>query len=101
MSAALAAPPQIPQQRHSSVATTKLTPHQALGRLVLQQAIEQMLPSSASSVYGQGFAGSVWRSMLAEQMAGAIAPSVFRNWRSAASDQGASAPENKNAGVRS
>ena len=66
----------------------KLDAYQALGRLVLQQAIEQMLPASSSSVYGEGFAGSVWRSMLAEHMAAALAPSVFRKWPGPAAHRG-------------
>jgi hypothetical protein len=37
--------------------------------LILQNMIEAMLPQDASSVYGSGTAGSVWKSMLAEKVA--------------------------------
>jgi peptidoglycan hydrolase FlgJ len=36
---------------------------------VLKTMFEEMLPQKASAVYGAGFAGSVWKSMLAQSMA--------------------------------
>jgi Rod binding domain-containing protein len=42
----------------------------------LQSAVEEMLPKEAESVYGSGFAGDVWKSMLAEQIAAEIAKST-------------------------
>lgn len=35
--------------------------------------IEQMMPESTGNTYGEGMAGGVWRSMLAEQIAGEVA----------------------------
>jgi hypothetical protein len=42
---------------------------------VLQVFIESMLPQDASDVFGKGTAGTVWRSMLAEQIGNEIAKS--------------------------
>jgi hypothetical protein len=41
--------------------------------LVLTSMVEEMLPKDAENVYGSGVAGSVWRSMLAEKIAHAMA----------------------------
>lgn len=41
--------------------------------MVMQSFIESMLPSEAGSVYGEGLAGDMWKSMMAEQMADALA----------------------------
>lgn len=41
--------------------------------LVLTSMVEEMLPKDAENVYGAGVAGSVWRSMLAEKIAHAMA----------------------------
>lgn len=41
--------------------------------MVLQNFIETMLPSDADQVYGGGLAGDIWRSLMAEQMAGVMA----------------------------
>jgi Rod binding domain-containing protein len=41
--------------------------------MVLRQVLEDMLPKDASSVFGEGTAGNVWRSMLAENLANAMA----------------------------
>ncbi len=40
---------------------------------VLQTFVESILPKEASSVFGKGTSGSIWRSMLAEQIAGQVA----------------------------
>ena len=53
-------------------------PYQRLGSLVLQKAIEQMMPAPSAATFGTGTAGSFWRSALAEQMTKAIAASVFK-----------------------
>ena len=37
---------------------------------VLKSLFELMLPAKATSVFGSGFAGEVWRSMLADSLAG-------------------------------
>jgi flagellar protein FlgJ len=46
-----------------------------LEAFVLQTFIQNMLPKDASSVYGKGTAGDVWKSMLAEKMGGEVAKS--------------------------
>jgi flagellar protein FlgJ len=40
-----------------------------LETLLLQQMLESMLPKENGAAFGQGTAGAVWRSMMAEQMA--------------------------------
>jgi Rod binding domain-containing protein len=42
---------------------------------VLQSFIQSMLPKHADSVFGRGTAGSVWKSMMAEMLAGELAQS--------------------------
>ena len=41
--------------------------------MVLQTFIQTMLPKDTESVYGEGFAGEMWQSMLAEQLGTAMA----------------------------
>jgi Rod binding domain-containing protein len=41
--------------------------------MVLQTFIQNMLPKEGSAVYGEGMAGDMWKSMLAEKLAGAVA----------------------------
>ncbi|WP_378948931.1 rod-binding protein [Mesorhizobium sp. ANAO-SY3R2] len=41
--------------------------------MVLQTFIENMLPKNTESVYGKGMAGDMWKSMMAEHLAGATA----------------------------
>jgi hypothetical protein len=40
---------------------------------ILQTFVESMLPKEAENTYGQGSAGSVWKSMLAEQVGAQVA----------------------------
>jgi hypothetical protein len=40
---------------------------------VLQMFVESMLPKDASDIFGKGTAGTVWRSMLAEQISNEMA----------------------------
>lgn len=40
--------------------------------MVLQTFIQNMLPKEGSAVYGEGMAGDMWKSMLAEKLAGAV-----------------------------
>ncbi|MBX2806942.1 MAG: rod-binding protein [Hyphomicrobiales bacterium] len=42
---------------------------------ILQTFIQELMPEDAESVYGQGFAGEVWKSMMAEKIAGVVADS--------------------------
>ncbi|MGE3066407.1 MAG: rod-binding protein [Hyphomicrobiaceae bacterium] len=39
---------------------------------VLQSFIQDMLPKNAENVFGKGTAGEIWKSMLAEKLAGQI-----------------------------
>lgn len=41
--------------------------------MVLQTFIQNMLPKDGASVYGKGMAGEMWKSMLAEKVAGVVA----------------------------
>ncbi|KQU64798.1 flagellar biosynthesis protein FlgJ [Aminobacter sp. DSM 101952] len=41
--------------------------------MVLQTFIENMLPKNTDSVYGKGMAGDMWKSMMAEHLAGQTA----------------------------
>lgn len=42
---------------------------------ILQSFIETMLPKNADNVYGKGNAGSIWKSMMAEQIGAQVAKS--------------------------
>lgn len=48
-------------------------PFQRFEAMVLQNFIDTMLPSNADSAYGGGMAGDMWRGLLAEKLAGAMA----------------------------
>lgn len=41
--------------------------------VVLQTFVQAMLPEDAKAVYGEGFAGDMWKSMMATQLADALA----------------------------
>ena len=41
--------------------------------MVLQTFIQNMLPKEGAAVYGKGMAGEMWKSMLAEKVAGVVA----------------------------
>jgi flagellar protein FlgJ len=41
--------------------------------MVLQTFIQSMLPQDTATVYGEGMAGEMWQSMLAEQIANSVA----------------------------
>jgi Rod binding domain-containing protein len=41
--------------------------------MVLQTFIQNMLPKDGAAVYGKGMAGEMWKSMLAEKVAGVVA----------------------------
>ena len=42
--------------------------HQEFEAYILQTFVESMLPKQAENTYGKGNAGSIWKSMLAEQI---------------------------------
>lgn len=41
--------------------------------MMLQSFLQSMLPTESEAVFGEGLAGDMWRSMLAEQIAGVMA----------------------------
>jgi peptidoglycan hydrolase FlgJ len=47
--------------------------YQKFEAMVLQSFLQSMMPSEQTSVYGEGMAGDMWKSMLAEQVAGVMA----------------------------
>jgi flagellar protein FlgJ len=49
--------------------------HTKLESVLLTEMIGEMLPKDTPSAYGQGYAGDMWRSMLAERVADQIAGS--------------------------
>lgn len=57
-------------------------PHQAeksaaekFEAMILTQFVETMMPQGAEAVFGEGTTGEIWKSMLAEQVAGQLAAS--------------------------
>ena len=46
--------------------------HQDFEAYILQTFVESMLPKDAENTYGKGNAGSIWKSMLAEQIGGQL-----------------------------
>ncbi|MFT3988548.1 rod-binding protein [Aestuariivirga sp.] len=48
-------------------------PYQKFESFMLRNAIEDMLPAAESGAYGEGFAGGMWRSMAADQLADLLA----------------------------
>lgn len=47
--------------------------HQKFEAMVLQSFLQSMMPAESENVYGGGMAGDMWKSMLAEQIAGVMA----------------------------
>lgn len=47
--------------------------HQEFEAYILQTFVESMLPKEAENTYGKGNAGSIWKSMLAEQIGAQLA----------------------------
>lgn len=65
--------------------------------MMLQSFIQSMLPEEGEAVYGKGLAGDMWRSMMAEQIAGVMADSggigvadrILKNYYGRSEDQAA------------
>ena len=55
----------------TSAAKTKKA-HQEFEAYILQTFVESMLPKDAENTYGKGNAGSIWKSMMAEQIGAQI-----------------------------
>jgi Rod binding domain-containing protein len=59
----------------ASAGTDRAKAMQDFEAVVLQSFISSMLPENAENVYGEGTAGSVWKSMLSEQISKQMAKS--------------------------
>ena len=59
--------------RPASTKTEAAEPFKRFEAMVLQTFIQNMLPKDAGAVYGKGMAGDMWKSLLAEQLAGVMA----------------------------
>lgn len=55
--------------RPAGAVSKAANPYTQFEAFVLQSFIQSMLPSDGSQIYGEGTAGQVWKSMLAEKMA--------------------------------
>lgn len=51
------------------------SPAEKFEAMILTQFVETMLPKDAEMVFGKGTTGEIWKSMLAEQVAGQLAAS--------------------------
>lgn len=58
-----------------AMAPERAGPLVAFEAFVLQSFVETMLPSGDGAIFGKGTAGAMWRSMLAEGLAGELARS--------------------------
>jgi hypothetical protein len=63
--------------RSGSVDTgaSQKSPAEKFEAMILTQFVETMLPKDAEMVFGKGTTGEIWKSMLAEQVAGQLAAS--------------------------
>lgn len=61
------------QNRTALTADKKDDTYQQFEAFVLQTFVESMMPKDAENVFGKGTAGNIWKSMMAEQMAGQLA----------------------------
>lgn len=74
---ALNSGPPVPASARAAV-RRKAGPKDVYGQLeafIMQTFIQSMLPNNATSVFGKGTAGEVWKSMLAEKLGGEVARS--------------------------
>jgi len=53
----------------------KAAAYEAFEAMTLKTVVETMLPSNSEAVFGKGFAGGVWKSLMAEQVAAQMARS--------------------------
>jgi flagellar protein FlgJ len=75
VSAAPQAPVTMQASRVVAPQPGKPAPYVQFEAFVLQSFVQTMLPKDASAVFGEGTAGDIWKSMLAEKMALQIAES--------------------------
>lgn len=59
--------------RHETKASTKKDPFVQMESVFLRNFVENMLPKDDGGLFGSGIAGEYWRSLLADQIADAIA----------------------------
>lgn len=57
----------------SAAAEKSKRTNQEFEAFILQTFVESMLPKNAENTYGKGTAGSIWKSMMAEQISGQVA----------------------------
>jgi hypothetical protein len=62
-------------ERAPTLSSPEMKPDRDFEALVLQTFVQNMLPKDSSGIYGQGTAGEMWKSMLAEQLGKQIARS--------------------------
>ncbi len=72
---AVSVPTSAPAPAHTAPALRAKTAQTKLESVILTQFVQEMLPKDAQSVFGQGYAGDMWRSMLAERVADQMAAS--------------------------
>ncbi|MDE3175889.1 MAG: rod-binding protein [Pseudomonadota bacterium] len=72
---AVAAPTGVPPPPPAAPVSRAKTAATKLESVILSQFVQEMLPKDAQSVFGQGYAGDMWRSMLAERVADQMAAS--------------------------
>lgn len=70
-----AGPPVLDSTGHAPIvkATNGKSAYRKFEAFILQMFVESMLPKDATDVFGKGTAGTVWRSMLAEQIGNEMA----------------------------
>jgi Rod binding domain-containing protein len=69
----VSAPKTAPTPPRAAPISRAKTAETKLESVVLTQFVQEMLPKDAQSVFGQGYAGDMWRSMLAERVADQMA----------------------------
>jgi hypothetical protein len=65
--------PEIRDQSNPTEANSRAHAFQGFEALFLQNLIEMMLPQESGSMFGEGTAGEMWKSMLAEQLGSQVA----------------------------
>ncbi|MDE2579149.1 MAG: hypothetical protein KGL46_10115 [Hyphomicrobiales bacterium] len=75
--ASAAPPPLVRPPKPQLRASASQSAYSQLGALLVQKMIEGAMPDHGGSMFGKGFAGSTWKSMLAEHVAQAVAPRIF------------------------
>ena len=69
------AAPEIRDQSDPTAASSPAHVYQGFEALILQNLIEMMLPQDSAGMFGEGTAGEMWKSMLAQQLGAQVAKS--------------------------